>query len=483
MEDDNQRMPLVRAIQQHMKQKPVSFHVPGHKSGAIIPKGMEDFKEILSYDLTEIEGLDDLHDPTGPIKDAEELLATCYKASKSFFLVNGTTVGNLAMVYALCSHGDVVLVQRNCHKSILHAMELAGVTPVYMEAQVDEQTGVSLGLNEDTLRGALNRYPHAKALILTYPSYYGVSTPVAPIIKVAKQAGLMVFVDEAHGAHFSLGPPFPSSSLTLGADVVVQSAHKTLPALTMGSYLHLGHDIEESQVQQIKRALAIFQSSSPSYLIMASLDAARAYLHSYTNNQLNDLLEEVEAFKTGILTIPQLALVDWEKSGYSWDPLKVTIRSMSHLTGYELQEKLHQISIDVELADDQHILLVLGLERTGNVTKIIDKMKDLLAPFEVIDHNQTQITTSKRETPLIEEYKVDIHTYQTRHIPFWESEGRIAAEAVIPYPPGIPLLYPGQEIHRATLEKIYRLQQAGARFQGEDVVIKGIYVAELEEER
>lgn len=483
MKDESHLMPLVSALQQHIKQKPISFHVPGHKSGAIIPKGMENFKEVLSYDVTEIEGMDDLHDPTGPIKDAEELLAACYQASKSFFLVGGTTVGNLAMVYALCSPGDVVLVQRNCHKSVIHAVELAGVNPVFMEAQVDEQTGITLGLSEDTLRGALSLYPHAKALILTYPSYYGVSTPVAPIIKAAKQSGLMVLVDEAHGAHFSLGPPFPSSSLTLGADVVVQSAHKTLPALTMGSYLHLGHDLEESQVQQIKRALAIFQSSSPSYLIMASLDAARAYLHTFTNNQLNDLLREVEAFKEGIRTIPQLALVEWEKSGYSWDPLKVTIRSMSHLTGYELQKKLHQLSIDVELADDQHILLVLGLERTGNLTETIVKMKDLLAPFEVIDHNQTKSTTSKQETPFIEEYKVDIHSYQTRHIPFWESEGRIAAEAVIPYPPGIPLLYPGQKIHRATLEKIQRLQQAGARFQGEDVVIKGICIAELEEER
>ncbi|MFK3939433.1 aminotransferase class I/II-fold pyridoxal phosphate-dependent enzyme [Alkalihalobacillus sp. NPDC078783] len=483
MEDENQRIPLVQAMQQHVKQQPVSFHVPGHKSGAIIPMGMEAFKEILSYDLTEIEGMDDLHDPTGPIRDAEELLAACYKASTSFFLVGGTTVGNLAMVYALCSPGDIVLVQRNCHKSILHAVELAGVIPIYVEAQVDEYTGITLGLSEDTLREALRQYPHAKALILTYPSYYGVSTPVAPIIKTAKQCGLMVFVDEAHGAHFLLGTPFPPSTLTLGADVVVQSAHKTLPALTMGSYLHLGQDLKESQVHQIKRALAIFQSSSPSYLIMASLDAARAYLHSYTSDQLKDLLEGIEAFKEGIRAIPQLRLVDWEKSGYSWDPLKVTIRSMSHLTGYELQEKLHQVSIDVELADDQHILLVLGLERMGNLLEVLGRMKNLLAPFEIIDHSRTKATILKQETPLIEEYHGDIHTYLTRQIPFWKSEGRIAAEAVIPYPPGIPLLYPGQKIHRAILEKIHLLQQAGARFQGEDVVVKGICVADLEEER
>ncbi|MEY8748970.1 aminotransferase class I/II-fold pyridoxal phosphate-dependent enzyme [Alkalicoccobacillus gibsonii] len=483
MNDEKIRMPLVRAIQQHVKQKPVSFHVPGHKSGGIVPAGMEAFKDILPYDLTEIEGMDDLHDPTGPVKEAEELLAACYSASRSFFLVGGTTVGNLAMVYALCSTGDHVLVQRNCHKSILHSVELAGVTPVYVDPQVDEQTGIALGLNEDTLRMALSQYPYAKALILTYPSYYGVSTPIAPIIEAAKQAGLLVFVDEAHGAHFSLGPPFPPSSLPLGADIVVQSAHKTLPALTMGSYLHLGDNLKESQVQKIKRALTIFQSSSPSYLIMASLDAARAYLHSYNSDQLNDLLQEVKAFKDEIRTIPQLELVDWEKSGYSWDPLKVTIRSMSHLTGYELQEKLHDAAIDVELADDQHILLVLGLERTGNISEIIDKIKDLLAPFDIIDHRQIKEVTSNQEAPTIEEYYGDIHTYHTRKIPFWEADGRVAAEAVIPYPPGIPLLYPGQKIHREILDKIHRLQQAGARFQGEDVVVKGIYVVELEEER
>lgn len=330
---------------------------------------------------------------------------------------------------------------------------------------------------------ALSQYPYAKALILTYPSYYGVSTPIAPIIEATKQAGLLVFVDEAHGAHFSLGTPFPPSSLTLGADIVVQSAHKTLPALTMGSYLHLGDNLEESQVQKIKRALTIFQSSSPSYLIMASLDAARAYLHSYNSDQLNGLLQEVKAFKDEIRTIPQLELIDWEKSGYSWDPLKVTIRSMSHLTGYELQEKLHDAAIDVELADDQHILLVLGLERTGNISEIIDKIKDLLAPFDIIDHRQIKEVTSNQEAPTIEEYYGDIHTYHTRKIPFWKADGRVAAEAVIPYPPGIPLLYPGQKIHREILDKIHRLQQAGARFQGEDVVVKGIYVVELEEER
>ncbi|MCM2676485.1 aminotransferase class I/II-fold pyridoxal phosphate-dependent enzyme [Alkalicoccobacillus plakortidis] len=362
MTEPTLNMPLVQAIQRHSQTKPHSFHVPGHKNGSIIPTGLEDFKNILHYDLTEIEGMDDLHDPTGPIKEAQQLLAKYYQASESFFLVGGTTVGNLAMVYALCEPGDVVFVQRNSHKSILHAVELAGVTPVYLASEVDESTGIAMGVTEEILQEALQNYPEATALIMTYPTYYGVCRSPEKLIQRAQQAGLLVMVDEAHGAHFAIGEPFPVSALSVGADVVVHSAHKTLPALTMGSYLHVGERLHANQITKIKRALSIFQSSSPSYLIMASLDAARAYLQSYTNEQLTSTIASIQAIKEGISLIPQLEVVQWEKSGYSYDPLKVTIKSISSLSGYQLQELLHHGGIDVEMADEQHILLVMGLE-------------------------------------------------------------------------------------------------------------------------
>ncbi|TSB45090.1 aminotransferase class I/II-fold pyridoxal phosphate-dependent enzyme [Alkalicoccobacillus porphyridii] len=469
--------PLVSALHHHIKKNPTSFHVPGHKNGAIIPPGLEAFKCVLPFDLTELEGLDDLHHPTGPIKEAQQLTATFYDAAESFFLVGGSTAGNLAMVYALCQPGDVVFVQRNSHKSILHAVELAGVHAVYLESEIDQETGLAIGISESSLLTALARYPEATALIMTYPNYYGVCLPSNGLIQTAKGAGLKVLVDEAHGAHFVLGEPFPESLLSAGADAVVQSAHKTLPALTMGSYLHLNHQLREDEVQAMKRALSIFQSSSPSYLIMASLDAARGYLETYTKDLLTKTLQSIQNFKAGIDAIEQLDVIEWSRTGYQYDPLKVTIRTACTLNGYQLSEMFHKAGIDVELADEHHVLLVFGLVPFTTGEACLTKLKELVSnvPLKPTPINQKNHRNDKR-API--EYEKHIHTKKTDRVAFWEAEGRIAAEEVTPYPPGIPLVYPGQRIEKDTLLHIKQLNQAGARFQGEDVVEIGICVVE-----
>ncbi|MDQ0209150.1 aminotransferase class I/II-fold pyridoxal phosphate-dependent enzyme [Alkalicoccobacillus murimartini] len=481
MKDDIINVPLVRALKEHMETKPESFHVPGHKNGKIIPNGLDSFKEIFPYDMTEIEGLDDLHDPSGAIKEAQRLLAEYYGSLKSYFLVGGSTVGNLAMVYALCKPGDVVLVQRNSHKSILHAVELAGVKAVYLTSERDEESGHVVGLTEEILTEALNDYPQATALIMTYPNYYGVSRHPGKIIRAAKEAGLLVLVDEAHGAHFVLGDPFPVSTVNEGADIVVQSAHKTLPALTMGSYLHVSEHLHQGQLEDVERALSMFQSSSPSYLIMASLDAARGYLESYTNECLTTTMVSIQFFKKGLNAIPQLEVVEWDKGGYQYDPLKVTIKSTSSLTGFQLQELLHREGIDAEMADERHILLVMGLEPLDNCEDVLKTFTRVLAPY-VSNHDDA----TKKEKVTVpssssEEYNKNIHSLKKERVPFKEAEGRVSAEAVTPYPPGIPLLYPGQRISKEVLQQIEHLQQAGARFQGTDVVKIGIYVVNLED--
>ncbi len=283
-------VPLIEAIKAHQQKSKASFHVPGHKNGLYFHKSLhDDFRRVLPYDVTELEGLDDLHAPSGAIKEAQRAAAQLYGAEETFFLVGGTTVGNLAMVYALFEPGDLVFIQRNSHKSIFHAAQIAGVTPILLAPEYDEASGLPMGMKSETLKKAIARYPEAKGLLLTYPNYYGVSRDVGPIIEMAKRSNLLVLVDEAHAPHYCLGRPFPLSTLALGADAVVQSAHKMLPALTMSSFLHIRSSLSNDQQQSIKEALTMFQSSSPSYLLMASLDGARAYLESLDEEKLRSI--------------------------------------------------------------------------------------------------------------------------------------------------------------------------------------------------
>ena len=288
--------PLYEALLQHAQKKTISFHVPGHKDGQVFQTEVASiFQPLLSIDLTELTGLDDLHSPDGPILEAEKLLADLYQVKESYFLVNGSTAGNLAMIMAACDEDQIVLVQRNCHKSVLHAIQLAKAKPIFLEPEYKTDWKIAASVHYDTVKKALQLYPEAKALILTYPNYYGIAYDIKAMVGLAHQQDIPVLVDEAHGAHFIIGKPFPPSSAALGADIVVQSAHKTLPAMTMGSYLHFNSKLID--VNKVKDYLHIFQSSSPSYPIMASLDLARGYLAGYDSNDLTYLLTEVSEFK------------------------------------------------------------------------------------------------------------------------------------------------------------------------------------------
>ncbi len=273
------RTPLFDALCKHSNPNPISFHVPGHKSGTIFNQQQNNYyQEILRIDATELSGLDDLHSPEGVIKEAEELLADLYQVKKSFFLVNGSTVGNLAMILSVCEKDDVILVQRNCHKSVLNALKLAKAHPVFIDPDYNQDWKTATGVSKEIVERAISLYPQAKALCLTYPNYYGMVYDLKSIIELAHVHHIPVLVDEAHGPHFILGDPFPETAIQLGADMVVHSAHKTLPAMTMGSYLHINSNRINSD--KVRDYLQMLQSSSPSYVIMASLDLARNYLAS-----------------------------------------------------------------------------------------------------------------------------------------------------------------------------------------------------------
>ncbi|MGX9136059.1 aminotransferase class I/II-fold pyridoxal phosphate-dependent enzyme [Rummeliibacillus sp. JY-2-4R] len=462
--------PLFDALHTFNKQNKVSYHVPGHKNGKVfLEKGKSLFKQLLSIDATELTGLDDLHSPAGPIQNAEQLLADLYGALKSYFLVNGSTVGNLAMILATCTEGDTVLVQRNCHKSILNGLMLANLNPVFLAPSFYQDWNIAGGVNTKTVSDALRLYPDTKAIILTYPNYYGLGEDLTEIINLAHQKNIPVLIDEAHGAHFTLGHSFPKSSIAMGADIVVHSAHKTLPAMTMGSYLHVNSALIDSK--SIEKYLQMLQSSSPSYPIMGSLDLARAYLASYSREDQEALLKEIAQFKRGLKAIPEIEVLEAPKGVWN-DPLKLSIRSTKGLSGFELQALFEEKGIYTELADSQNVLMVLPLIQKGQsypfietVKQIKDIVKNQIGERSLADGSHDPWTLSKSFTTLNLSY-AKMKQAKTKPVLFNEAIEKISGEMVIPYPPGIPLIMVGEKITAEKIEALENLIALHSRFHG-----------------
>lgn len=457
-----QRRPIVDALIEFQNKQPISFHVPGHKHG-ILSGLPQEIQSALQYDVTELAGLDDLHYPEEAINEAQLLLAEAYGAKRSFLLVNGSTVGNLAMIHAACREGDVVIVQRNSHKSIFHALELAHVRPVYVSPQWDEESMTAAAVPLKAVEEAIKAYPEAKAIVLTYPNYYGmVSYELTAIISLCHEHGIAVLVDEAHGAHFQAGAPFPVSSLSLGADVVVQSAHKTLPAMTMGSFLHIGS--ERVNVKRIQKYLRMFQSSSPSYLILGSLDDARSYLQNYSQPDMRMFNEKRERFLSSLRMIPHLAVVE------SDDPLKIMLR-VSHHSGYQLKQKLEQTGVHVELADLYQVLLILPLLKQWHAypfAEIRSRLKEAVQLLEGEARKDMRVqvkTVSQVTVPELSFEEIDLTDQEW--VPYTQVIGRIAAGMVIPYPPGIPLVVAGEKWTLAKVEELMNYLASDAQIQGD----------------
>lgn len=463
--NNQSKTPLYDALTKHVNKRPVSFHVPGHKYGEIFqPEAQHYYKQMLQMDATELSGLDDLHAPEGAILEAEVLLADLYQTRKSYFLVNGSTVGNLAMIMAACEEGTKVLVQRNCHKSILNGLNLAKADPIFLEPEFNQEWKVPSGIRLETVRESIKLYPDAKALILTYPNYYGMGFELQEIINEAHRHHIPVLIDEAHGPHFILGEPFPSSALQLGADIVVQSAHKILPAMTMGSYLHINSDLVNRN--KVKEYLAMLQSSSPSYPIMASLDLARKYLGTYNQKDLTFLLTEIKCFKSELAEIPAIKVLDYPND--NGDPLKITIQSRCQLNGYELQRKLEQAAIYTELADPHNLLIILPLLKDGQsfpLEEIMWKIKESLAGLPSNYRHEEFELAGQKISSLAVTFK-EMEKLEITELPILNTLGAVCAETIIPYPPGIPLLLKGERITKNKLSQLTLLLKSGARFQG-----------------
>jgi arginine/lysine/ornithine decarboxylase len=464
---DHKKTPLFEALQQHNQVRPISFHVPGHKNGAIFPQEAGQFYHpLLSIDVTELTNLDDLHSPETVIKEAEVLLADIYQSKQSFFLINGSTVGNLTMILASFKEDDIVFVQRNCHKSVLNGLKLAKLKPIFIEPDFNEEWKVPTGISKALIEDAYQAYPEGKGVILTYPNYYGFAFDIKQIIDFCHSHDLVVLVDEAHGAHFIAGDPFPPSSLQLGADMVVQSAHKTLPAMTMSAFLHINS--ERIARDKVRFYLQALQSSSPSYPLMASLDLARSYIGTYSEKDKEYLRKQLKAFINELKGIASINVLYHSTGG---DLLKIAIQSNKGISGFELQENLEKVGIFSELADPHNVLLVFPLlksEADFRLLEITHLFKMALQESGEPNKSESYILQKKSKktlTSLMIGYKDQVET-PYKVIPISESIGKSSAEMVIPYPPGIPLLMEGEEITKEKVEELHQLMILGARFHG-----------------
>ena len=458
------RMPIIEMLERHYKKQSISFHVPGHKNGLLFTD--ENFAEFTHYDVTEITGLDDLHEPEGEIAEAEHLLADVYQTKKSYFLVNGSTVGNLSMILATCKENDYVLVQRNCHKSILHGLMLAKVRPIFIAPILVD--GREAGIDLKDVICAFKQYKQIRACILTYPDYYGRTYDLQTIIEYAHTQNSIVLVDEAHGPHFKLSQ-FPTSALTLGADIVVHSAHKMLPAMTMGSYLHINS--ERVNQQKVKQYLSMLQSSSPSYPLMGSLDYARHYIAHFTKEDLEYTFLCRQQFIEDMKERTELQIVPQE---VGQDALKLLVYHPS-VDGFTLQSMLEDVQVYPELAAPDYVLFTLPLLKVGMefpYERAIEKLKKIIFPTEACVKSMHHYVGIQPLTELGVSYK-EMEELESEVVSIKEAGGRIAAQMVIPYPPGIPLFLTGERITEHHITTLEYLLKHRARFQGGELLGEG----------
>ena len=467
------------------------------------------YLDIMKMDVTEITGMDDLHHPEGVIKEAQELAADCFGAEESFFLVGGSTAGNLSLLLAICDEPEsIVLVQRNVHKSVIHGLMLAGARAVFLEPWVDPGSGLAVMPPIEVVQAAVQKYPDAKGIFVTLPNYHGMGADLTPIARVCHEAGMPLLVDEAHGAHYGQHPELPVSALSCGADGVVQSTHKMLTAFTMGAMLHIqGPRLNRSLLRQ---RLAMVQSSSPSYPVMASLDLSRRLLHVHGADAFTAGLAAVKALKRGLAELPRFrwlqpadtlqqepaygdevpAAMPGRRGYTAQDPFKVVIYDDTGvLSGYGLQQQLEACGCVPEMSDERYVVLLFSLGSTlqdaEHVLQALKHISTTCTPEHSLSSTEpvkpdsqsgppspsyvstwNNIAESEPFSEPVAFSLQPIMDIDTIEVPIEDCAGYRSAEMVIPYPPGIPLVYPGERIHSKVAERIQTLRDAGAKFQG-----------------
>ena len=471
--------PLFDAVVSYAKEKKISFHTPGHKHGDGIQKKFREFvgPKIFDIDLTLLEEVDSLHDPKGVIKEAQILAAQAFGADYTFFLVNGTSVGNQAMILATCNPGDKIIIPRNVHKSVYAGIILSGAEPIYVQPEVSNEINIVCNVEPKTIEEKLNEHPDVKVVLVTNPTYNGICADLKEIEKIVHQRKKILLVDEAHGPHFKFNEKLPLCAMDAGADIVVQSTHKILACVTQASMLHAKKGLID--ILRLKRILQLLQTTSPSYILMSSLDVARMQMATEGKELLDRTLELSEFARLKINQIERLKCFGKEFTGrkgiHNLDITKLTVNVDDlGITGYHVSKILNQnYKIQIEFAEIRNLLSIISI---GNNKKDIEDL--LLALKEIVKYTKEELKWTSLESfyPIVfPDFSSEVVLSpreavfaKTSKIPFKDSVGRISAEIVAPYPPGIPVLVPGERISQDAYHYLIKLKNLGARISGQD---------------
>lgn len=437
--------PLERLLLHNAETGRVPFHMPGHKRRALHSPSLP-----WALDVTEIDGFDDLHDPEGILAESMDRAAALWGSDEARYLVNGSTGGLLAALHTLLPPGSTVLVARNCHKAVYHGLELLHARPVYLLPPVIPAFGVAASIPPETVAQALAEHPEARALVLTSPSYDGVLSDLPAICALCHEKNVPVLVDEAHGAHLGFGP-FPSGAVAAGADIVVQSLHKTLPSLTQTALLHRqGPRVDPDALH---RSLGVFQTSSPSYPLMASMDGCVDLLAREGADLARTWFGAIEAFHRTVGPLRHLRVLGHDglpEGCFGFDPSKLVISTLgTDLTGPQLARRLREdFSMEPEMVAPHYVTAMTGMG---------DRPEDLLALADAlltIDSGLTAAEASPLPTsvlPPIRRTAAQAVNSPWEEVDLTAAVDRISAEYLWAYPPGIPLLAPGEVLTEETL--------------------------------
>ncbi len=449
---------LYTHLKEYHEKNTVRMHMPGHKQ-----KGERDplWGKITSLDLTEIEGMDDLHAPEGILKEAMERAARLWGAEESFFLVGSATAGILAGVAAvLQSSGKEILVARNCHKSVYHACELMQAKPRYLLPPWDENRGVFLSVTPESVEEALTRFPRVAMVVITSPTYEGVISDVAGIARVCRKKGAVLMVDEAHGAHLDLGGVFGGGAVKAGADLVVQSLHKTLPALTQTAVLH--RCSERVDAFQLRRRLQMFQTSSPSYLLMASMDRCVRQMEREGKELLSRWRDNLAFLRQELLALSALEVLTPGEGMFAFDPTKITLKSKDpRCSGKELERALSRHGVVAEMSLWQNCLLY-----TGAMTDREDVLRTCAALFEIDSQMKAGELSLFSYCPCLPQTALEPSLalgLPWEEVEWRQARGRVSADYLWAYPPGIPVICPGEIFSPRELCALESLWEGGKK--------------------
>lgn len=454
---DHSKTPIFTAMKAYRERKVVPFDVPGHKHGRGLREYAEYFGDaMLELDVNSMKPLDFLGNPISVIKESEMLMADAFGADQAFLIVNGTSFAVQVMIMAAVGEGDKIILPRNVHKSAINSLILCGAVPVYMSPEIDEEMGVSHNITLNSLKAAINEHPDAKAVFIINPTYYGAVCDLKTITDYCHSQNMLVLIDEAHGTHFHFNDKFPLSGMQAGADMSSVSLHKTGGSLTQSSALLI--NAQRVDGAYVRKIINMMQTTSPSYLLMGSLDVARKMLALEGERILNHIIDVADYARERINKIPGCYAIGKESEGkpgvYKFDPTKlsVTTRNMG-LNGMELYDILRdEYNIQMETGDVYNSLAILSVgDDYDHVDALIEALTSISGRFhgerldyKKIDLHYPEVVISPR----------DAFYAEKEMIPLEDTLGRISGESLMSYPPGIPVVSYGERINVSVIEQI-----------------------------